>query len=156
MELIGYTLIEGYGQNHKKWKLGSSSCMNGRWMWWCTLCQNTRSIRHSTLFSNSKLEIGHILDLIYLWSQELDFDSFLRRHCKFASELTIVGWKNFVRGLCGKYFLRYLAVIRVVGNVAEIDESGWTEREWSGNQKFKAFFVLGFFSVKVHSLRSSK
>ena len=53
--LIGYTLNEGCGQDHRKWKLGSSSRMNDGWVWRCATCKNTKSIRHSTFFSNSKL-----------------------------------------------------------------------------------------------------
>ena len=79
--------------------------------------------------SNSKLEKRQILDLAYFWSQELNPHSFLRRHCKFANESIIVDRKNFVRDICGEYFLRHPAAIGGMGRIVEIDESACTKRK---------------------------
>ena len=88
--LIGYTLNEPCTQEHNNWKLRTSTRMKVRWIWRCGKCKSTRTIRHGTFFSNSKLSVRQILDLMFFWSQELDSHPFLRRHCKFASEFTIV------------------------------------------------------------------
>ena len=57
--------------------------------------------------------------------------SFPRRHCKFASESTIVDWENFVRDICRENFLRHPVAIGGVGHVVEIDESAWTKRKYN-------------------------
>ena len=117
--------------------------MNDGWMWRRATCKSTKSIRHSTFFSNSKLEIGQILDFVYFWSQGLDSHSFLRRHCKFASESTIVDWKKFVRDICGEYFLRHPAVIGGVGHIVEIDGSVWSKRKYNQGRAVSTRWVLG-------------
>ena len=117
--------------------------MNDGWVWRCATCKSTKTIRHSTFFSNSKLEIRQILHLMCFWSQELDSHSFLRRHCKFVSESTIVDWKNFVRDICGEYFLRHPAVIGGVGHIVEIDESGWTKRKYNRGRALSTRWVFG-------------
>ena len=77
------------------------------------------------------------------WSQELDSHSFLRRHCKFVSESTIVDWKNFVRDICGEYFLRHPAIIGGVGHIVEIDESAWTKRKYNQGRALSTRWVFG-------------
>ncbi|CAF4670712.1 unnamed protein product [Rotaria socialis] len=49
----------------------------------------------------------------------------------FASESTIVDWKNFARDLCGEHFSRHPVVIGGPGHIVEIDESAWTKRKYN-------------------------
>lgn len=141
--LIGYTLTDGCAKDHKNWKLGTSSRMADGWVWRCSKCKSTRSIRHGTFFANSKLSIRQILDLMYFWSQKLDSHSFLRRHCDFASESTIVDWKNFVRDICAEYFIKHPQIIGGVGHIVEIDESAWTKRKYNRGRQVSNQWVFG-------------
>ena len=141
--LIGFTLNDGCAKDHKNWKLGASSRMSDGWVWRCSRCKSTRSIRHGTFFANSKLSIHQVLDLMFFWSQRLDSHSFLRRHCEFASEATIVDWKNFVRDICGEYFVRHPQVIEGVGRIVEIDESAWTTRKFNRGRQVSNQWVFG-------------
>lgn len=65
VSLLGYTLNEGCAQDHKNWKLGESSRMTDGWVWRCSKCKSTRSIRYGTFFARSRLAIRQILDLMY-------------------------------------------------------------------------------------------
>ena len=141
--LIGYTLNEGCAQDHKNWKLGVSSRATDGWVWRCGKCKSSRTIRQGTFFSKSKLEIRQVLDLMYFWSQSLDSHAMLRRHCNFASESTIVDWKNFVRDICGEYFLRHPVAIGGVGHIVEIDESAWTKRKYNRGRTVSNQWVFG-------------
>ena len=113
------------------------------WVWCCSKRKNTKSIRHGTFFTNSKRSIRQILDLMYFWSQKLDSHHFLRRHCRFASESTIVDWKNFMRDVCGESFLRHPQVIGGVRHVVEIDESAWTKRKYNRGRQVSNQWVFG-------------
>ena len=117
--------------------------MNDGWVWRCTTCKSTKKIRHGKFCSNSKLEIRQIPNLMYFWSQELESHSFLRRHCKFAGESTIVDWKNFVRDICGEYFWRHPTVIGGIGHTVEIDESVWTKRKYNRGRVVSNQWVFG-------------
>ncbi|CAF0914041.1 unnamed protein product [Didymodactylos carnosus] len=113
---------------------------------WCCReknCKLTRSIRDGTFFSNSKLEIQQILDLMYFWAHSLDTHHVLHRQCGLGSEWTIVDWKNFLRDICAEYFLRHPAMIGGVGHVVEIDESSWTKRKFNRGRVVQNQWVFG-------------
>ncbi|CAF3574980.1 unnamed protein product [Rotaria socialis] len=112
--LIGFTLNEPCAQGHNNWKLGSCARASDEFVWRCGKCKSTRTIRHGTFFSNSKLAIRQVLDLTYFWA-----------------ESTIVDWKNFSRDLCGEHFSRHPVVIGGPGHIVEIDESAWTKRKYN-------------------------
>ncbi|CAF3501212.1 unnamed protein product [Rotaria socialis] len=120
--LIGFTLNEPCAQGHNHWKSGSCGRASDEFVWRCGKDKSTRTIRHGTFFSNSKLAIRQVLDLTYFWAEQIDSHAFLRRHYKFASESTVVDWKNFARDCCGEHFLRYPVVIGGPWHTLEIDE----------------------------------
>jgi hypothetical protein len=77
-------------KDHDNWYLGKSPRASDQFTWRCRTCKSTRWIRDNTFFTNSKLELLKILDLIFYWSQNIDSYEYLRRHCQFAGEATIV------------------------------------------------------------------
>ncbi len=77
-------------KNHDNWYLGKSTRASDQFTWRCQTCKSTRWILDNTFFTNSKLELLQILDLIFYWSQNIDSHEYLRRHCQFAGEATIV------------------------------------------------------------------
>ncbi|CAF3605641.1 unnamed protein product [Rotaria socialis] len=113
--LIGFTLNEPCAQGHNNWKLFSCARASGEFVWRCRKCKKYKNYSTRHIFSNSKLAIRQVLDLTYFWVQQIESHAFLRRHCKLASDSTIVDWKNFARDLCGEHFLRY-PVGRLVSN----------------------------------------
>ena len=90
-----------------------------------------KAIRDGTFFSNSKLNLEQIVDLMYYWSQDVDSHVFLERHCQLKSDTTIVDWKNFMRDICVEYRIKHPSNIGGVGHIVEIDESAWTKRKYN-------------------------
>ena len=80
---------------------------------------------------------------MYFWSQSLDSHKLLRRHCNFASESTVVDWKNFVRDICSEYFLQHPIAIGGVGHIVEIDESAWAKRKYNRGRIVSNQWVFG-------------
>ncbi|CAF1629088.1 unnamed protein product [Didymodactylos carnosus] len=130
---------------HDNWYLGKYSRSIDKYQWRCREknCKLTRSLRDGTFFSNSKLELQQILDLMYYWSQGVDTYDFLQRQCNFGSKSTIADWKNFLRDVCAEHFLRHPAEIGGVGHVVEIDESSWTKRKFNRGRVIKNQWVFG-------------
>ncbi|CAF1282430.1 unnamed protein product [Didymodactylos carnosus] len=145
VKLIPYRPTAPCSNGHNNWYMGKCSKIIDGYHWRCRVkeCRLTRSIRDGTFFANSKLEIQQVLDLMFYWSQGIDTHDFLRRHCKFASESTIVDWKNFLRDTCAEHFLRHPGVIGGVGHVVEIDESAWTKRKYNRGRVVGNQWVFG-------------
>ncbi|CAF0849611.1 unnamed protein product [Didymodactylos carnosus] len=87
MGLIPYCPSQPCSNGHHNWYMSKYSRAQDKYQWRCRSkgCKLTRSIRDGTFFSNSKLTIQQILDLIYYWSQGEDTHEHLRRHCNFSS-----------------------------------------------------------------------
>jgi hypothetical protein len=94
-----------------------------KYVWRCRICKSTRSLRENTFFSNSKLELQQLVDLIFYWSQGLDAHLFFRRHVQVEAKNTIADWKNFLRDICVDYVVNYPSMIGGDGHVVEIDQS---------------------------------
>ena len=77
--------------------------------------------------------MSQILDLMFYWSKSLDTHEYLRRHCYFTRESTIIDWKRATREICTLYFLKYPCVIHVggPGHIVAIDESVWIKRKYN-------------------------
>lgn len=116
---------------HSNWKLAPYSRSLDEFAWRCITCRSTRTIRDGTFFSNSKLTLRQVMDLMFYWSQGLDSHVFINRHCGIKGDATIVDWKNFMRDVCVEYCLKHPATIGGVGHVVEIDESAWTKRKYN-------------------------
>jgi hypothetical protein len=91
--------------------------------WRCRTCKSSRSLRLGTFFSQSRLQLQQLLDLMMCWSQGADSHKFIRRNCIILSDTSIVDWKHSLRDLYGDYFTRHPAFIGGVGHVVEIDGS---------------------------------
>ncbi|CAF1582719.1 unnamed protein product, partial [Didymodactylos carnosus] len=143
--LIPFKPSEPCNNGHNNWCIGTCGrAIDGcRWICKERSCRLTRSIRDGTFFSGSKLEMSQILDLMLFWSQGVDSHKFLRRHCGFASNSTIVDWKNFLCDVCAEHFLRNPAVIGGVGHIVEIDESSWTKRKYNRGRAIGNQWVFG-------------
>ncbi|CAF3729211.1 unnamed protein product [Rotaria socialis] len=141
--LIPISPTTPYAKQHNNWYMGACARSRDKYLWRCRTCKSTRSIRDGTFFSKSKLELRQVIDLLFYWSQCNDSHEHLRRHCKFASESTIVDWKNFMRDICATYFLLHPPTIGGVGHIVEIDESSWTKRKYNVGRVVNNQWVFG-------------
>ena len=63
---------------HNNWYLGSCSKSIDKCKWRCRACKSSRSIRKDTFFSQSRLTLQQILDLMMYWCQGLDSHKFIK------------------------------------------------------------------------------
>jgi hypothetical protein len=129
--LISWTTKEPCNAGHTNWKLAVYSRSLDEFAWRCIICRSTRTIRDGTFFSNSKLTLRQVMDLMFYWSQGLDSHVFPSRHCGIKGDATLVDWKNFMRDICVEYCLKNPAMIGGVGHVVEIDESAWAKQKYN-------------------------
>ncbi|KAF0986673.1 hypothetical protein HZS_253, partial [Henneguya salminicola] len=85
-------------------------------------CRTSRSIRHGSFFSSSKLELNQIVLLLHLWSKiyppEIIMEDF-----EFLKQ-TITDWSQFCRDLVIEYFEGSMeSKIGGENRVVEIDQS---------------------------------
>ncbi|CAF3346223.1 unnamed protein product [Rotaria socialis] len=130
-------------KNHDNWYLGACATAADKFKWRCRTCKSSRSLRDGTFFSQSRLQIQQILDLMMYWSQGVDSHKFIRRHCQILSDTSIVDWKNFMRDLCVEYFIQNSAVIGGPVHVVEIDESAWVKRKYNRGRQVDIQWVFG-------------
>ncbi|CAF1437631.1 unnamed protein product [Didymodactylos carnosus] len=112
---------------------------NDKYKWRCREkgCKLTRSIRDVTFFSGSKLEIQHVLDLMFYWSQGVDIHDFLRRHCKFASESTIASRGDWWCWACGGNRRKFMDETQIQSRSGCEESVGTTiySDEWQSTHK---------------------
>ena len=130
-------------KKHNNWYLGSCSKSIDKYKWRCRTCKSSRSLRDGTIFSQSRLTLQQILDLMMYWSQGLDSHKFIKRNINILGDATIVDWKNFIRDLCVEYFIRHPVIIGGEGHVVEIDESTWTKRKYNRGRQVGTQWVFG-------------
>ena len=111
--------------------------------WRCRTCKCSRSLRGDTLFSQSRLTLQQIMDLMMYWSQGLDSHKFIKGNINILSDKTVVDWKNFMRNLCVEYFVRRSTIIGGVDHVVEIDESAWIKRKYNRGRQVGTQRVFG-------------
>lgn len=129
--LLPTALNESCSKGHQNWYLDSNDRSNDKYSWRCRTCKSTRTIREGTFFSNSKLELEQVVDLMYYWSQCLDSHIHLERHCQMKGAATIVDWKNFILDICVDTCIKSSSKIDGVGHIVEIDESAWSKRKYN-------------------------
>ncbi|CAF2047827.1 unnamed protein product [Rotaria magnacalcarata] len=130
-------------KNHTNWYLGACAAVADKWKWRCRTCKSSRSLRDSTFFSQSRLSLQQILDLMMFWSQGLDSHKFLKRNVNILGDATIVDWKNFKHDLCVEYFIQHPTIIGGIGHIVEIDESAWTKRKYHRGRQIDNQWVFG-------------
>lgn len=75
--------------------------------------------------------------------------SIARLVCSTAATLWLRKWiknrllEDFLRDICGEYFLRHPAAIGGVGHIVEIDESAWTKRKYNHGCAVSNQWVFG-------------
>ncbi len=64
-------------KKHNNWYLGACAKSADKWKWRCRTCKSSRSLRAKTFFSNSRLTLQQILDLMMYWCQGLNSHEFI-------------------------------------------------------------------------------
>ena len=59
------------------------------------------------------------------------------------SQHTFVGWKMFLRDVCGEYFVAHPVRIGGVGHTVQIDESAFTRRKYNRGRMIREQWVFG-------------
>ena len=95
--------------------------------WRCPRCRRAKSIRVNSWFSRSHLSIEQILELTYLWTEDLSQKTIMK-WVDISSKSTIVDWCNFCRELCAVFMAEHSQKIGGPGTVVEVDEAKFGKR----------------------------
>lgn len=101
-------------------------------IWRCPKCRKKRSIRHGSFFARSRLPLGQLVLLIYLWSCEVPYHSVIVM--TGYSTATVTSWLGFVRGLVSSLLIQSTATEYMIGGPGtevEIDETMISKKQKS-------------------------
>ena len=69
-----------------------------------------------------------------------DTREYLRHHCRFSSESSIVNWKGMTWEICT---LKYPCVIGGPSHIVAIDEGAWTKRQYNKGRQVNNQWIFG-------------
>jgi hypothetical protein len=101
------------------------------YVWRCSLCKATSSIRDGSFFSNQKLDLSNAIYILYFFAQELPLKCAIKCLTGVVCERTIVDWYNMYRDMLSRDLLANPIQLGGLGRVVQIDES-----LWSGKRKY--------------------
>ena len=104
-------------------------------------CRKAKSIRHDSWFSTSHLSLEQILELTFLWTEDMSGETV--RKLVGVNKNTVVDWFNFCRDLCARYMDEHNEKIGGVGKVVEIDEAKFGKRKYNRGRRREGHWVLG-------------
>ena len=100
-----------------------------RWRCPVPACCAAKSIRADSWFQGSHLSLETILEITYLWTQDLPQKTIIK-WCDISSR-TAVDWCHFCREVCAAYLDGRFAPIGGPGKIVEIDESKFGKRKYN-------------------------
>ena len=114
--------------------------------WRCPGCGAVRSIRSSTFFERSHLQLKDILCIMYHWSIEVPMHSTLWQ--LGLTWHTLVDWGNIVRDVCSEDVRRHPIQLGGMDDngdplIVEIDESKFFNRKYNRGQWREGHWVFG-------------
>ena len=104
-------------------------------------CRRMKSIRDGSWFSGSHLSLEKILEITYLWCEDLPQHTIMK-WCQVA-EHTIVDWCCFCREVCIVFEADHFEKIGGPGCTVEIDESKFGKRKYNRGRLRDGKWVLG-------------
>eukprot|EP00731_Ephydatia_muelleri_P034513 Em0063g18a len=105
-------------------------------------CRKVKSIRHDSWFSQSHLTLEQILEVTFLWTEDMSGETV--RKWVGINKNTIVDWFNFCREVCAVYMDQIeTEKIGGVGKVVEINESKFGKRKYNRGRRREGQWVLG-------------
>lgn len=106
-------------------------------------CRRMKSIRHGSWFSGSHLSIEKILEITFLWCEDIE-QRVVKKWVEVA-EHTIVDWCHFCREVCAIWYNDHTGTDQIggPGTVVEIDESMFGKRKYHVGRVTQGKWVLG-------------
>ena len=108
----------------------------------CHPCKKEQSIRAGSFFSQAKLSITQIIDIMYAYSYEKASYKSLAREIRIESE-AICNWRNFIRDVYAEHLIRNPVRIGGAGHTVEIDESAFVKRKNNVGRQVRTQWVFG-------------
>ena len=115
--------------------------LNKFYRWKCSRCKTSKSIRLNSWFSRSHLSLQDILELTFLWSEELPIK--IVSKWMGISKKTVIDWYNFCRDVCAEYLNSRNEKIGGPGKVVQIDEAKFGKRKYNRGRLIEGRWVLG-------------
>ena len=92
--------------------------------------RSEHSIRHGTIFEDSKLSMRSFTILIYLWVHEELTMERARREVGVSAK-TAVSYRQMMRDVCVEYLVNNPVMVGGVGHEVQIDETAYTRRKYN-------------------------
>uniref|UniRef100_A0A914QWH8 ISXO2-like transposase domain-containing protein n=1 Tax=Panagrolaimus davidi TaxID=227884 RepID=A0A914QWH8_9BILA len=104
-------------------------------------CGHRCSIRKGTFFSQSKLHLCQIMELIYYTLLQTPQNS-IKEITGYANG-TLVDWQSFIREVLKNYYYDKVQPLGGIGEVVEIDESKFGRRKYHKGHKVDGIWIWG-------------
>ena len=104
-------------------------------------CRAAKSIRADSWFQGSHLSLETILEITYLWTEDLPYKTIIK-WCDISCK-TAVDWCHFCREVCAAYLDGWFAPIGGPGKIVEIDESKFGKRKYNRGRLRDGKWVFG-------------
>ena len=122
--------------------------------YYCSKCKKTSNIRIKSFFAGSRIDLGDIVMIMYLWSNGVQ--AFIcRRLLPNLNERTIHDWYSFCRDICIKHFDDNPTQFNK-GNLQtelQIDESIFgKKRKYNRGKNFQRFWIFGISDAENHKV----
>ena len=111
--------------------------------WRCSYskCRKEKSVRSNSFFNNSKLPIGKLLLLAYLWLNKVTVTSAIAM--TGCSSATVTDYYGFLRQLVADSLDEIHCKIGGPGIIVEIDESKFGKRKYNRGHAVEGVWVVG-------------
>ena len=150
--LISFCSIIGLLPSHKTCLCGSSMKIRKRadsanqgYYFRCPIrnCLKESSIKEGTFFSQSKLSISKIFELMYFVIRDNQEQDEIHFQLGLSSNTTIVDWKNYCRDIFTEYFVSNPTIIGGAGIIVEIDECMLVRRKYNRGRLVREQWIFG-------------
>ena len=123
-------------------------------VWQCSGCKNTRSIRKGTIFEGSKLALHELFRILDLWTvgvsgkQACDY-------LKTISSTSVYKWYKIFRQVVSQYMSTNEVIFSgsdiLIDNIVQIDESQFGKKsKYHRGKAFNKYWVFGISQQSTH------
>ncbi|TRY81207.1 hypothetical protein TCAL_09000 [Tigriopus californicus] len=120
-------------------------------IWRCPTGRGKKSIRESSFFSDSNLELLTVITFMYCWAKDMPLKN-CSKEVDGPSPNTECDWANFCRDICAEWLLTHPRVIggfcddgngNIVPAIVEIDESYVFHRKYHRGRYTPGAWIFG-------------